>query len=176
MQMHFVAFRLPNTFRRLFSEGTFNAAFIFKLCRRKIKSEASGKKFADEVFNLLLFFLIILVLVVEYSLLFLVYIIAPGFYDNPEKFSLATELTRITFPFLLFVSLSSPRSGILNTNNKFAAAAAAPIVLNIILILSLIISFYFRFKVLQKFIYRSNTSRNYAIDYSFFTKNYMQIN
>jgi putative peptidoglycan lipid II flippase len=73
----------------------------------------------------------------------MVYLIAPGFYEDPEKFSLATEFTRITFPFLLFVSLSSLLSGILNTNNKFAAAAAAPIVLNIILILSLLLSFYF---------------------------------
>ncbi len=139
----FVAFRLPNTFRRLFSEGTFNAAFIPSYAEQKLKSETSGKKFADEVFNLLLFFLIILVLVVEIFTPFLVYIIAPGFYDDLEKFSLATELTKFTFPFLLFVSLSSLLSGILNTNNKFAAAAAAPIVLNIVLILSLLISFYF---------------------------------
>ena len=122
----FVAFRLPNTFRRLFAEGTFNAAFIPSYAEEKLKREDIGKKFADDVFNLLLFFLIFLIVIVEIFTPFMVYLIAPGFYEDPEKFSLATEFTRITFPFLLFVSLSSLLSGVLNTNNKFAAAAAAP--------------------------------------------------
>jgi len=139
----FVAFRLPNTFRRLFAEGTFNAAFIPSYAEEKLKGEEKGKNFANEVFNLLLFFLILLILIIEIFTPFLVYLIAPGFYNDPEKFGLATEFTRITFPFLLFVSLSSLLSGILNTNNKFAAAAAAPIVLNIVLILSMLFSFYF---------------------------------
>ncbi len=139
----FVAFRLPNTFRRLFAEGTFNAAFIPSYAEEKLKGKKKSKKFADDVFNLLLLFLILLIVIVEIFTPFLVYLIAPGFYDNPEKFDLATEFTRITFPFLLFVSLSSLLAGILNTNNKFAVAAAAPIVLNIILILSMITSFYF---------------------------------
>jgi len=139
----FVAFRLPNTFRRLFAEGTFNAAFIPSYAEEKLKREDIGKKFADDIFNLLLFFLIFLIVIVEIFTPFMVYLIAPGFYEDSEKFSLATEFTRITFPFLLFVSLSSLLSGILNTNNKFAAAAAAPIVLNIILISSLLLSFYF---------------------------------
>jgi putative peptidoglycan lipid II flippase len=139
----FVAFRLPNTFRRLFAEGTFNAAFIPSYAEEKLKREDIGKKFADDIFNLLLFFLIFLIVIVEIFTPFMVYLIAPGFYEDPEKFSLATEFTRITFPFLLFVSLSSLLSGVLNTNNKFAAAAAAPIVLNVILILSLLLSFYF---------------------------------
>ena len=77
----------------------------------------------------------------------MVYLIAPGFYEDPAKFSLAVEFSRITFPFLLFVSLSSLLSGILNTNNKFAAAAAAPIVLNIVLISILLISFYYNLSV-----------------------------
>ncbi len=139
----FVAFRLPNTFRRLFAEGTFNAAFIPSYADAKQKGNETAKKFADGVFNLLLFFLILLVLIIEIFTPFLVYLIAPGFYEDPQKFDLATEFTRITFPFLLFVSLSSLMSGILNTNNKFAAAAAAPIILNIILILSMMVSFYF---------------------------------
>ena len=139
----FVAFRLPNTFRRLFAEGTFNAAFIPSYAEENLKGEGSGKKFADEVFSLLLLFLVFLIIIIEIFTPFLVYLIAPGFYDDSEKFNLAVEFTRITFPFLLFVSLSSLLAGILNTNNKFAAAAAAPIVLNIILILFLLISFYF---------------------------------
>ncbi len=139
----FVAFRLPNTFRRLFAEGTFNAAFIPSYAEEKLKGEHSGKKFADEIFTLLLIFLILLIIVIEIFTPFLVYLIAPGFYEDLEKFNLAVEFTRITFPFLLFVSLSSLLAGILNTNNKFAAAAAAPIVLNIILILFLLASFYY---------------------------------
>ncbi len=138
----FVAFRIPNTFRRLFAEGTFNAAFIPSYSQEKLKGEKDGKKFADEVFSLLLFVLFFLILLVEIFAPFLVYLIAPGFYDSPEKFSLATEFTRITFPFLLFVCLSSMLAGILNTNNKFAVAAAAPIILNLILILSMVLSFY----------------------------------
>ena len=140
----FVAFRLPNTFRRLFAEGTFNAAFIPSYATEKLKGKKAGKKFADEVFSLLLLFLIFLITVIEIFTPFLVYLIAPGFYEDSEKFGLAIEFTRITFPFLLFVSLSSLLSGILNTNNKFAAAAAAPIVLNIVLILFLLLSFYFK--------------------------------
>ena len=67
-----------------------------------------------------------------------------GFIEDNNKFNLAVDLTRITFPFLAFVSLSSFFAGILNTENKFAAAAAAPIFLNLILILSLIISYYYK--------------------------------
>ena len=95
----FVAFRLPNTFRRLFAEGTFNAAFIPSYAEEKMKRQKNGNKFADEIFNLLLLFLIILILIVEICTPFLVYLIAPGFYNDPEKFVLATEFTRITFPF-----------------------------------------------------------------------------
>ena len=137
----FVAFRIPNTFRRLFAEGTFNAAFIPSYTSEKIKS--GGKKFADEVYTLLTIILLAIVFIVEIFTPYFVYLIAPGFYTNPEKFSLAVELTRITFPFLIFVSLSSFFSGILNSNNKFAAAAAAPIILNIVLILTLLASFIF---------------------------------
>ena len=137
----FVAFRLPNTFRRLFAEGTFNAAFIPSYTSAKIENKNKGKKFADDVLGLLTLILISLVTLAEIFTPYLVYIIAPGFLVDDIKFNLAVELTRITFPFLLFVSLSSFFSGILNSNNKFAAAAAAPIILNIILILSILFSY-----------------------------------
>jgi putative peptidoglycan lipid II flippase len=139
----FVAFRIPNTFRRLFAEGTFNAAFIPSYTSIKIENKKKGKEFADEVLSLLILILLFIVLIAEIFTPYLVYLIAPGFIENTEKFNLAVELTRITFPFLLFVSLSSFFSGILNSNNRFAAAAAAPIILNIILILSLLISYYY---------------------------------
>ena len=143
----FVAFRLPNTFRRLFAEGTFNAAFIPSYAKAEIKNKKEGKLFADEVFNLLLYILILLIIIVEIFTPLIVYLIAPGFYDDNEKLNLAIEFTRITFPFLLFVSLSSLLSGILNTNNKFAVAAAAPIVLNVVLISSLLLAFYFKMNI-----------------------------
>ena len=138
----FVAFRIPNTFRRLFAEGTFNAAFIPSYTNEKINGKNKGKKFADEIFNLLVLILFLIIILVEIFTPYLVYLIAPGFFENSEKFNIAVELTRITFPFLLFVSLSSFFSAILNSNNKFAAAAAAPIILNIILIVSLLISYF----------------------------------
>ena len=141
----FVAFRLPNTFRRLFSEGVFNAAFIPSYIEENAVSKIEGKKFADDLLNLLLIALLGVVFLVDIFTPAIVYIIAPGFYENAEKFDLAVELTRITFPFLLFVSLSSFFSGILNSNNRFAAAAAAPIILNIFLICSLLISYFFKF-------------------------------
>jgi putative peptidoglycan lipid II flippase len=137
----FVAFRIPNTFRRLFAEGTFNAAFIPSYTAARIESKKKGKKFADNILSSLLLILIVIVTVVEIFTPYLVYVIAPGFIEDNIKFNLAVELTRITFPFLLFVSLSSFFSGILNSNNKFAAAAAAPIILNIVLILCLVISY-----------------------------------
>lgn len=141
----FVAFRIPNTFRRLFAEGVFNAAFIPSYVSESSSSKKKGKKFANEVLNLLIIILLCIVFLVEIFTPSFVYLIAPGFYDNVEKFDLAVQLTRITFPFLFFVSLSSFFSGILNSNNKFAAAAAAPIILNIILICSILISYFFEF-------------------------------
>jgi len=138
----FVAYRLPNTFRRLFAEGVFNAAFIPSYTEANLNNAVEGKKFADDVLNLLIIILLGIVFLVEIFTPAIVYLIAPGFYEDFEKFDLAIELTRITFPFLFFVSLSSFFSGILNTNNKFAAAAAAPIILNIFLICSLLISYF----------------------------------
>jgi putative peptidoglycan lipid II flippase len=143
----FVAFRLPNTFRRLFAEGVFNAAFIPSYAEAKLNGEKEGKKFADDVLNLLIIVLLGIVFLVEIFTPTIVYLIAPGFVEATDKFDLAVELTRITFPFLFFVSLSSFFSGILNTNNKFAAAAAAPIILNIFLILSLIISYFLKLNI-----------------------------
>ena len=149
----FVAFRLPNTFRRLFAEGTFNAAFIPSYVAIKIENKKKGKQFSDDVLSSLLLILILVVTLAEIFTPYLVYIIAPGFNENEIKFELAVELTRITFPFLLFVSLSSFFSGILNSNNKFAAAAAAPIILNIVLIISLIASYFLDLNTVRQLSY-----------------------
>ena len=149
----FVAFRLPNTFRRLFAEGTFNAAFIPSYISAKSESPVKGKKFANEVLSFLTFILLFLILIFEIFAPYFVYLIAPGFFENDLKFNLTVELSRITFPFLLFVSLSSFFSGILNSNYKFAAAAAAPIILNIFLIISLILSYLFNLNFVEQLSY-----------------------
>ena len=78
----FVAFRIPNTFRRLFAEGTFNAAFVPSYTSEKIKGKNYSQKFADEVFNLLLISLLFIVLLAEIFTPFLVYLIDPGFFSN----------------------------------------------------------------------------------------------
>tara|TARA_B100000989_G_scaffold154929_1_gene115575 strand:+ start:911 stop:2440 length:1530 start_codon:yes stop_codon:yes gene_type:complete len=133
----FVAFRIPNTFRRLFGEGSFNAAFIPSYSKELIEGKKNAQNFASNIFNLLTISLLILLTIVELFMPLFVSIIAPGFKTDPEKFSLAVQLTKITFPFILFVSLASFFSAILNSHNKFAAASAAPIILNIFLILIL---------------------------------------
>src|SRR5210317_871167 len=136
----FVAFRIPNTFRRLFAEGTFNAAFVPSYSSEILKGKAKSNKFAGEVFNLLFLILLILVLLVQIFMPAFVSLIAPGFLEDDEKMQLAINLTRITFPFLLLISLASFFAGILNSYNRFAEAAAAPIILNIVLIIVLLFS------------------------------------
>ena len=134
----FVAFRIPNTFRRLFSEGTFNAAFVPSYSSELIKGKKKSNNFANEVFNLLFLGLLGIILIIQIFMPAFVSLIAPGFVGDKEKIDLAIDLTRITFPFLMLVSLSSFFSAILNSHNRFAETAAAPIILNIILILILI--------------------------------------
>ena len=130
----FVAFRIPNTFRRLFAEGTFNAAFVPSYTSELVKNKSKSKLFANQIFNLLFLGLFFLVLLIELFMPVFVSLIAPGFVEDTKKIELAIDLTRITFPFLMFVSLSSFFSAILNSHNRFAAASAAPIILNIVLI------------------------------------------
>ena len=134
----FVAFRIPNTFRRLFAEGTFNAAFVPSYTSELSSSKKKAQKFADTVFNLLVLVLLSLTILVEIFMPSFIKLIAPGFSDIDEKFKLAVDLTRITFPFLFFISIASFFSAILNSHNKFAVASATPVILNIILILVLL--------------------------------------
>ncbi len=176
----FVAFRIPNTFRRLFAEGTFNAAFIPIYTKELIKGKLKSIKFAGEIFNILLLSLLFLVLISEIFMPFFVSLIAPGFVDDTNKIKIATDLTRITFPFLMFVSLSSFFSAILNSHNKFAAASAAPIILNLILIGILFLgkflgdqlAFYLSFGVsigglFQLFFLYKFTKKYYPIKFNF---------
>ena len=129
----FVAFRIPNTFRRLFAEGTFNAAFVPSYSSL-LNNKKESQKFANNIFNILIVGLFFLVLIIEIFMPLFVFLIAPGFEGDYEKMELAITLTRITFPFLMFISLASFFSAILNSHNKFAIASAAPIILNILLI------------------------------------------
>ena len=138
----FVAFRIPNTFRRLFSEGTFNAAFVPSYSSELVLGKIRSQNFANKIFNLLLISLLIIVLIIEILMPSFVFVIAPGFSGDTDKLDLTISLTRIMFPFLLFVSLSSFFSAILNSHNKFAVASAAPIILNIFLILVLLFQSY----------------------------------
>jgi len=128
----FVALRLPNHFRAIFAEGAFNAAFVPAYARiLATGGTISAKLFADRIFTLL-FASQVLVLVV--ALLFtptVISLLAPGFSQDPERFRLAVELTRITFPYLLLVTLVTLYGGILNALQRFAAAAAAPVLLNL---------------------------------------------
>ena len=94
----FVAFRIPNTFRRLFAEGTFNAAFVPSYTSELVKSKTKSKTFANEIFNLLFLGLFFLVLVVEIFMPAFVSLIAPGFIDDEEKFSKLVYISRIIFP------------------------------------------------------------------------------
>ena len=128
----FVAFRLPNHFRAIFAEGAFNAAFIPAYARVRTQGGAeSARLFGDRIFTLLLATQLILLAV---ALLFtpqVIDLLAPGFSREPREFELAVSLTRITFPYLLLITLVTLWGGILNALHRFAAAAAAPILLNL---------------------------------------------
>jgi putative peptidoglycan lipid II flippase len=140
----FVALRLPNHFRAIFAEGAFNAAFIPAYARvRGLSGEAAVRVFADRVFVLLLASQVILLAV---ALLFtpaVIGLLAPGFGKDPTRFGLAVELTRITFPYLLLVSMVTLYGGILNARDRFAAAAAAPILLNLSMMATLALAVFF---------------------------------
>jgi hypothetical protein len=135
----FVAFRLPNLFRRLFGEGAFNAAFVPLFARRlEQDGEAAAKAFGEQALAVLLTGLLGFTAAAMAAMPWLMYLLAPGFAADPEKFDLAVQLSRITFPYLLFLSLVALFSGILNALYRFAAAAAAPILLNIFAIAALV--------------------------------------
>jgi len=136
----FVAMRLPNLFRQMFAEGAFNSAFV-PMFARKIEEDgvADAKVFAEKVLSVLLVVLLVVTIGAELTMPWLIRVFAPGFHVFPEKFRLAILLTAITFPYLLFMSLCALQGGVLNSLHKFTAAAAAPIMLNLTLIGTLLI-------------------------------------
>ena len=135
-----IAFRLPNLFRSTFAEGAFSAAFV-PIFSKKLLHEGKEKAlhFASNIFGILTISLIIIIILLEVFMPTVVEAIAPGFKEDPYKFELTIFLTRITTPYLFFVSLVAFYSCILNSINKFFALAFSPILLNITMILGLYI-------------------------------------
>jgi putative peptidoglycan lipid II flippase len=130
-----VAFKLPNFFRRLFAEGAFNSAFVPIFAGMVARDgRVAARVFAEDAMAVLLAVLLALTILAEAAMPHLVALIAPGFRDEPGKLALAVDFTRITFPYLLFISLVSLQGGVLNGIERFAAVAATPILLNLCLI------------------------------------------
>lgn len=134
-----VAFKLPNLFRRLFAEGAFSAAFVPMFARTLAgEGKAAARAFAEQAQAALFLALLIFTVLAEIFMPWALTIIAPGFGDDPAKYALAVELTRITFPYLLFVSLVSLVGGVLNGLERFAATSATPVFLNLVMIAGLV--------------------------------------
>lgn len=134
----FVAFKLPNLFRSLFAEGAFNVAFV-PLFSELLETEGREKarKFAIEAFSALFYIVLLFTAAAEIAMPLAILIQAPGFVEDPAKFDAAVFMARITFPYLLLVSLNSLQSGVLNSLGYFAAAALTPVLLNLTMIASL---------------------------------------
>src|SRR5881227_1066243 len=140
----FVALRLPNHFRAIFAEGAFNAAFVPAYARiREQGGPGPAQLFADRVFTILFGCVGLLVLLALIFTPAVISLLAPGFSEDPGRFALAVELTRITFPYLLLMSLVTLYGGILNALARFAAAAAAPILLNVSMMAALAVAVFF---------------------------------
>ena len=127
-----VAFRLPNMFRRFFAEGAFNMAFV-PIFSKKLEGDEDPKVFARDAFAGLASVLIVLTLIAQAIMPWLIWGLASGF-AGQEQFDLSVEFARIAFPYILFISLAALLSGLLNATGRFAAAAAAPVLLNILLV------------------------------------------
>jgi putative peptidoglycan lipid II flippase len=140
----FVAFRLPNHFRAIFAEGAFNAAFIPAYARiRTQNGNAAAGIFGDRIFTLLIASQAVLLALALAFTPQAIDLLAPGFSREPHQFELAVSLTRITFPYLLLITLVTLWGGILNALHRFAAAAAAPILLNLAMMATLACSGWF---------------------------------
>jgi len=135
----FVAFRFPNLFRRLFAEGAFAAAFV-PIFSSSLENEPRDQSllFANQAFSVLGLMLLFFVVLMEIAMPWAMYVLAPGFDAVAGKMEMATEFSRIAFPYLLFISLVSLQSGVLNSINRFAAAAAAPVLLNVTFITAML--------------------------------------
>ena len=133
----FVAFRIPNFFRRIFGEGAFSAAFVPVYTQHRISQPPTEvKSFVNSVTGKLVLALLLIVAVGVVAAPAMVSILAPGFHGEPAKFQLTVDALRLTFPYLFFICLVALSAAILNTLGHFAAPAATPILLNLALIAS----------------------------------------
>jgi putative peptidoglycan lipid II flippase len=139
----FVALRLPNHFRAIFAEGAFNAAFVPAYAHLHSGNEKSAKLFADRIFTLLFSAQVVLLVVAWLFMPQVIAVLAPGFSDDPVRGELAISLTRITFPYLLLITLVTLYGGMLNVMHRFASAAAAPIFLNLSMMATLALAAFF---------------------------------
>src|ERR1700710_1235567 len=140
----FVAFRLPNHFRAIFAEGAFNAAFVPAYAHVHGQGGAErARLFSDRIFTLLFLSQLILLVVAWLFMPQAMSLLAPGFADDAEQRRLAIELTRITFPYLLLVTLVTLYGGMLNVMHRSASAAAAPIFLNLSMMATLALAAFF---------------------------------
>ena len=139
----FVSFKLPNLFRRLFAEGAMNSAFVPVLSGIKVKEGMEkANYFLSEILTIIFSFLFPFIVIFEIFMPLIIDLVAPGFENMSSKFELTVHLSRLTFPFLLFICMTSLIGGYLNTMSKFAAMAFTPVILNILMILSLFFSVY----------------------------------
>lgn len=133
----FVAFKIPNFMRRLFAEGAFSQAFVPVLSEYRTQhDQAAVRTLVGRASGTLLLILLVLTVVAILAADYLVMLFAPGFMDDPEKFGMAADMLRITFPYLLFISLVACAQGVLNTYGRFGPPAIAPVLLNLVLIAS----------------------------------------
>ena len=140
----FVAFKLPNHFRAIFGEGAFNAAYVPSYSQvLEGRGPEPAHEFSSIIFTLLLLSQVVLLALAWLFMPTVVDLLAPGFRRNPHDFALAVSFTRITFPYLLFITINTLQSGTLNANGRFAAAAFAPVLLNVSTIVFLSIAFLF---------------------------------
>lgn len=140
----YIAFRLPNHFRTIFGEGAFNAAYVPSYSRvLENQGAIAAKSFSSQIFTLLLASQVLLLALAWLFTPQLIELLAPGFDADPEKMRLAVTMTRITFPYLLFITLVTLHMGTLNANGRFAAAAFAPVLLNLVMLVFLAVAFLF---------------------------------
>jgi putative peptidoglycan lipid II flippase len=135
----FVAFRVPNMFRRLFAEGAFDAAFI-PLFAKQLHADGpdAARAFAGQALAGLTVLLVVFTVLAAIAMPWLMLLLAPGFASSPEKFDLAVLLARIALPYLFCMSLVALFTGVLNALGRFAVAAFAPSLLNVVLIIVLL--------------------------------------
>ncbi|NBR31457.1 MAG: murein biosynthesis integral membrane protein MurJ [Sphingomonadaceae bacterium] len=136
-----VAFRLPNTFRRFFGEGAFSAGFVPLFSQRYHGKGGidEARRFSEEVLAVFLPVLLIFTVIGQIAMPAMVWLLASGYAGDPEKFDLTVWLSRLTFPYLMLISLVSLYSGVLNSMHKFAAAAFAPALLNLAMLVALLL-------------------------------------